>query len=135
MDEITVAWIAAAFFSLVGWGSLIHFTWIVSRWPKARGRVVDNIAEWSKSRTAEHNTKRDIYFPQIEFDAGGKMHRAKGGIGKAKPWEIGTPIELHYKPANPDHVLDFNLWQRLLFSGAFIVFGGLCLAAAMGWVS
>ena len=53
-----------------------------------------------------------------------------GGI---KP-DIARAIELHYKPANPDHLLDFNWWQRLLFSGVFIGFGGLALAVAMGWV-
>ena len=133
--ENTVAWNAAAIFSLIGWGSLFHFSWIVANWPSARGRVVDNHAEWSKTRSAEHYAKRNIYFPIIEFDAGGELHRAKGGVGRGEPWEMGEAVGLHYNPANPDHVLDLNGWQRLLFSGAFIAFGVACFAAAMDWVS
>lgn len=131
MDGTQIAWIAGSIGSLIGWGSLVHFSWIVRNWPKARGRVVGNIAEWSHSGGGGRSA---VYFPQIEFDAGGQLHRAKGGIGKRREWDIGEPVDLHYNPANPDHLLDFNWWQRLLFSGAFIVLGGLALAAAMGLV-
>ena len=133
MDETTVAWIAAIVFSVIGWGSLIHFSWIVRSWPKARGRVVDNIAEWSHGDAAMPRSA--VYFPQIEFSTGSTSHRARGGVGKNRPWKIGTPVELYFKPSNPDHLLDLNWWQRLFFSGAFIAFGAASLAAAMGWIS
>ena len=128
MDPITIAWIAGAVFSLIGWGSLVHFAWIVRRWPKARGRVVENVSEWSHD---DGGGRSAVHFPLIEFDAGGTTHRARGGVGKRKPWELGEPVELYYKPGNPDHLLDLNWWQRLVFSGAFIGFGALSLAAAM----
>lgn len=133
MDETSIAWIAGAVLSLIGWGTLVHFAMIVRTWPKARGRVVGNIAEWSHG--APEAGRRAVYFPEIEFDAGGKVHRARGGVGKAREWAIGTGIDLHYSPDNPDHLLDLTRWQRLLFSGAFIVMGALSLAAAMGRIS
>ncbi len=132
MDPITISWIAGSVFGLIGWGTLVHFAWITRNWPKAQGRVVDNVGEWSHGH--EEGARTPVYFPLIEFDAGGRLHRAKGGIGRSEPWAMGERIELHYKPANPDHLLDFNWWQRLLFSGVFIGFGGLALAVAMGWV-
>lgn len=133
---MTIAWIAGAIASLIGWGSLVHFAWIVRNWPRARGRVVDNIAEWSRSHNGSGQMVRSAaYFPLIEFGTPGGTHRAKGGVGKARPWREGEPVELHYNPANPDHLLDLNWWQRLVFSGAFIAGGAACLAAAMGWIA
>ncbi len=134
MDELTIAWIAGIAMSLIGWGSLFHFAWIARTWPKARGRVVDNAGEWSHGD--EGGGRSAAYFPMIEFiDASGKTYRAKGGIGRREPYLIGEEVELQYKAANPEHVLDFNIWQRLVFSGVFIAFGALSLAAAMGWIS
>jgi hypothetical protein len=130
--ETNVAWIAGMVLSVIGWGTLVHFTWIARTWPRARGRVVGNISEWAHGSPGD--ARRAVHFPEIEFDAGGPLHRAKGGVGRSKPWAIGEPVELFYKPSNPDHLLDLNLWQRLVFSGAFIVMGALSLAAAMGVV-
>ncbi|QFT78801.1 hypothetical protein FIU90_14720 [Erythrobacter sp. THAF29] len=94
--------------------------------------MVDNVAEWSHGE--ETGGRRAVYYPLIEFDAGGTKHRAKGGVGKRKPWATGDAVKLHYKRANPNHLLDFNWWQRLFYSGAFILLGGLSLAVALGWV-
>ena len=134
MEETTIAWIAGTVMSFIGWGSVFHFAWIVRNWPQARGRIVGNSAEWPKGGSPGHISRHTVYFPEIEFDAGGKLHRAKGGNGRSKPYEMGEPVTLHYKPENPDHLLDLNFWQRMFFSGGFIVIGGLCLAAA-GWIS
>jgi hypothetical protein len=136
MDKITVAWIGAIVCSTIGWGSLLHFTWITYKWPKSRGRVIGNIAEWKQTGGSSVNYERtNAYFAEIEFSAAGTMHIVKGGIGRSKPWPIGETIDLQYKPNNPGHTLDFNWWQRLLFSGTFITFGSLCYAAAKGWIS
>lgn len=135
MDEMTIAWIAGTIMSLIGWGSIFHFAWIMRNWPQAVGRIVGNSAEWSKSGSTGPISRKAVYFPEIEFDAGGTLHRAKGGVGQSKPHEMGAPVILHYKPDNPDHLLDLNFWQRMFFSGGFIVIGGLCLAAAAGWIS
>ena len=126
MDPTTITWIAGGVFSLIGWGSLVHFAWITRTWPKARGRVVDNVGEWSHGD--EGGGRTAVYFPLIEFDAGGTIHRAKGGVGKRRPWAM-------HAPDNPDHLLDLNWWQRLVFSGAFMGFGALSLAVATGWIS
>ena len=130
MEVGLLAWIAGGVLSLIGWGTLVHYAWIVRTWPAARGRVVGNVAEWSGGG----GVRRVAYYPEIEFDVGGTLHRARGGVGKRREWEIGTPVALHYDPANPEHVLDLDVWQRMLFSGVFIVLGGVSLAAAMGWV-
>ncbi len=134
MDEITVAWIAGVILSLIGWGSLVHFSWIVRTWPRVRGRVIGNVSEYAHSRGHEGGARSVVHFAKIEFPANGARHVARGGIGKSAPWTEGETVELHYKPSNPDHLLDLNLWQRLFFSGAFIAFGLASLAAAKGWI-
>lgn len=135
MTETMIAWIAGIFLSLVGWGSMVHFAWIVRNWSQARGVVVGNNAEWSKAQTTGGPTRHTVYFPKIEFDAGGKLHRAKGGSGRSKPYKLGEAVNLYHKPANPDHILDLNFRDRMLFSGGFAFIGSLCLAAANGWIS
>ncbi|WP_407874949.1 DUF3592 domain-containing protein [Qipengyuania nanhaisediminis] len=133
MTETAIAWTAAIIASVIGWGSLFHFAWIVRHWPHAQGRVIDNIAEWSHGDAGM--ARSAAYFPVIAFLAGNQPHQARGGVGKRKPWAIGTEVNLHYNPANPDHLLDLNAWQRAVFSGAFIAFGAAAFAAAMGWVT
>ena len=131
--ELTVTWVAAILFNLIGWGSLCHFAWIVRNWPEARARIVGNISEYSKG--GGERERRIIHFAQLEFSARGMLYKVKGGIGRAEPWTVGETVQLHYKPSHPEHVLDFNFWQRMAFSAAFIFFGGLCAAVLMGYAS
>lgn len=134
MDRQSIALIAGTLFSLIGSGTLVHFAWIVRRWPKTRGRVVDNSSKWSPSGGAGGPYNGAAYYPVIEFNACGRTHRATGGVGKRQPWEPGEMVEIYYKPSNPETILDLNAFQRFLFSGLFIAFGAAALAAGMGLV-
>ena len=117
MDGWTVTWIAAVVASIIGFGSLFHMTYIANYWPKAIGRVVGNIGGISHHDSGSS----DIYFAEIEFTASdGQTYKVKGDIGLQKPWDIGKAIPLHYKAKNPNHVLTWNFWQRMLFSFGFI---------------
>ena len=123
MDEMTVAWIAAIVGSFIGLGTLVHFSWIAGSWPRAAGRVVDNIAEYSHSSSGQSV----VYFPKIEFSAaGGSIHVVKGDVGHRKPTPIGHPIQLWYKPSNPNHAMTMKWPVRLMFSGFFILASLLC---------
>lgn len=134
-DTYFIAWAAGIIFSLIGWGTFIHFAWIARYWPRSRGRVIDNVARFTHGGASASNLRQAVYFPLIEFDARGETHHAQGGIGRNGPWEMGETIELYYKPTNPRHILDFNLPQRLIFSGVFIGFGVASFAAALGILS
>ncbi|SIN83974.1 Protein of unknown function [Parasphingorhabdus marina DSM 22363] len=132
MDQPLLAAFVGALFSLIGWGSLLHFSWIVRHWPVTRGRVVGNIGEWRKSGAADASGNRNVWFAEIEYAVGGATHRSKGSVGKSARWDVGTLIELRYNPAKPEQIFDFNTWQRYLFSAAFILFGAAGLAVAAG---
>lgn len=132
MDKLAIAAIMGALFSLIGWGSLLHFAWIVRRWPVTRGRVVGNIGEWRKSGATDASGSRNVWFAEIEYAAAGATRRAKGSVGTSARWDVGTPVELRYNPQKPDQIFDFNTWQRHAFSGAFILFGAAGLAVAAG---
>ena len=131
MSHVVIAWVAATVFSLIGWGSLLHYAWIVRRWPAANGRVIDNVAEW---QDATHGLGREaIYFPVLEYgDTAGAPHRARGLHGKSGKWDIGETVPLHFDPANPDSMRDINRASRLAFSGTFILFGVGALLTALG---
>lgn len=135
MFETAFTWFIAIVFSLVGWGSLFHFAWIVRNWPEARGRVVGNRQEYGKAGNVGHHLSRTVVnFAEIEFSALGRNYVVKGGVGRSNPWPMGETISLHYKPTNPKHMLDFNFWQRMSFSGAFIFFGGACALSLAGYI-
>ncbi len=126
-----VIWIAAIGLSAIGFGSLMHMAYIRAVWPRAVGRVVDNVGEWPKSG----NSRQAIYFAKIAFVArNGKSYEVKGDIGSNEPWPKGQRVELQYKSSNPKHALTMNLWQQLAFSGVFIVFGALCWAKLGGFI-
>ncbi|MEM7424667.1 MAG: DUF3592 domain-containing protein [Pseudomonadota bacterium] len=133
MDETAIVWIAAVVASLIGFGSLFHFSWIARTWPRATGRVVDNCAEYSKGGDAGGVSV--AYFPRIEFQAGGgTTHVVKGDVGRRKPAAIGEKIQLWYKPSNPQHAMTMKLPARLMFSGAFIAVGTACWLKIAGLV-
>lgn len=133
--ETTVTWIVAILFSLIGWGSLFHFAWIQRNWPEVNGRVVGNLEEYAKGSNINTGGKRIVNFAKIEFFALGKRYEVRGGVGRGQPWRVGDSLSLRYKPSNPEHMLDLNFWQRMMFSGAFIGFGGACAAILAGYIS
>ena len=133
MAQEMIVWIAAGVFSLIGWGSLIHYLWIVRNWPAARGRVVDNVAEWQE--TSNGLSREATYYPLLEYgDAQGYSHQARGLHGKSSKWETGETVALHFDPDNPDDMRDINRASRLAFAGTFIMFGLAALATALHWV-
>ena len=130
MGQEMIAWIAAGAFSLLGWGSLARYAWFVRHWPAAKGRVVDNVAEWHE---ASNGMGREAtYFPLLEYgdDAGG-AHRARGLHGRDSKWDLGDTVPLHFDPDNPDDMRDINHASRLAFSGVFILFGLAALLTAL----
>lgn len=124
MTEWVVIWVAAIVATIIGLGTLFHFSYIARVWPKTKGRVTGNVAEF-----AHHDSGRStVYFPEIAFIAAdGKGYTVKGDVGLNAPWSIGQTIELHYKTKNPMHAMTLKPWQRLAFSGTFIFF------ATMSW--
>ncbi len=129
MVGVTVTWIAAVIASIIGFGSFFHMSYIASHWPKTSGRVVGNIGGIANYDSGSS----DIYFAEIQFmAANGQTYKVKGDIGLHKPWPIGKTIPLHYMAKNPNHVLTWNFWQRMLFSFAFIAPGLLCWALIAG---
>lgn len=123
MGEIIAVYAAAILGCLIGFGTLIHFTYISIFWSKAVATVVENSVGRS-STTVSNERFSYVYFAVLEFtDSTGKIHTAKGDIGKNKPWAEGKKISISYKPKNPAHILTMNLLQRLIFSGVFIAIG------------
>ncbi len=133
MDETAIVWITAIVASLIGFGTLIHFSWIARNWPRATGRVIDNSAEYAGG--SDGGGRSVAYFPKIEFRAAeGSTHVVKGDVGRRKPAPIGEMIQLWYKPSNPQHAMTMKLPARLMFSGAFIAVGSVCWLKIAGLV-
>ena len=131
MGTEEVAWIVAIAGCVIGFGSLFHMAYIRAAWPRAAGRVVGNVAEWSKSGS----TRQDVYFAKISFVArDGRTYEVKGDVGRSAPWSNGQRIDLQYNESNPEHALSMNIWQQLIFSGVFIAFGLVCWAKIGGAV-
>lgn len=131
VDEWTVIWIAAVVASVVGFGFLVHSTYIAWKWPKAMGQVVGNIADTAHNDSGSST----VYFAEIGFRArDGRDYTVRGDVGHQKPWQIGTPLKVHYKPGNPAHAMSLTLWQRLVFSGVFIAMALLLWGLITGLV-
>jgi hypothetical protein len=113
----TVIWISAVVSSIIGFGFLLHSTYIAWRWPKAMGKVVGH-----RSGYSHHDSGSSVvHFSEIEFQAhDGKVYRISGDVGHQTPRPGGELIEVHYKPSNPAHAMTMKLWERLVFSGFFI---------------
>lgn len=123
MGEQIAVYAAAILGCLIGFGTLVHFTYISMFWAKATAKVVGNISDRS-STTVSNERFSYVYFAELEFtDQNGNTQISKGDIGNNTPWQEGTRIAISYEPSNPDHILTFNLIQRLLFSGTFIAIG------------
>lgn len=132
MDTDTITLIAAIAFTIVSLGALVHLVGMVQRWPQAPGEVTDNIAEWAHDDAGQ----TAVYFAQIAFtDATGQSFTVKGDIGRRSPWTIGEKVTVRYKAANPNHATSMNVWQRLLFAGAFGFFAVMCWLAWFGVIS
>ena len=127
----TVVWIAAVASSIIGFGFLLHSTYIAWKWPKAVGRVVGNT-----TRYAHYDSGSSIvYFAKIAFTAKDRRdYTVRSDMGTHKPWQIGAPVRVHYKPGNPAHAMTMKLWQRLVFSGFFIAAAIVCWGLILGLI-
>lgn len=131
VDGDTVVWIAAVAASIIGFGFLLHSTYIAWKWPKATGRVVDNIATTSH----QDSGSSPVYFAKITFTAMDRRdYTVRGDVGHQKPWRIGDPVRVHYKPGNPAHAMTMKLWERLVFSGFFIAAAVVCWGLILGLI-
>ncbi len=131
LDEWTVVWIAAIAASIIGFGFLLHSTYIAWKWPKAMGHVTGN-----KATTAHQDSGQSIvYFAVITFTANDRRdYTVRGDVGTHKPWQIGEAIKVHYKPGNPAHAMTMRPWQRLFFSGFFIAAAIVCWGLILGFI-
>lgn len=127
----TVVWIAAVASSIIGFGFLLHSTYIAWKWPKAIGRVAGNT-----TRYAQYDSGSSVvHFAEITFTAKDRRdYTVRGDVGTHKPWQIGEPVRVHYKPGNPAHAMTMKLWQRLVFSGFFIAAAILCWGLIFGFI-
>ena len=121
LDGMTIMWVAAIFATAIGVGSLAHFTYIAIRWPAADGQVTGN-----RTRHAQDDSgSSTVYAADITFHtAAGQRYTILSDVQRRRPWPIGTPLQVHYKPSNPNHAMTMTPWQRLLFSGFFIAVAG-----------
>jgi len=131
LDGWTVVWIAAVAASIIGFGFLLHSTYIALKWPKATGHVTGN-----KASTAHHDSGQStVYFADITFTANDRRdYTVRGDVGTHKPWQIGEPIKVHYKPSNPAHAMTMKPWQRLIFAGFFIGAAIVCWGLIFGFI-
>ncbi len=131
LDGWTVVWIAAVASSTIGVGFLLHSTYIAWKWPKAVGHVAGNTSSY-----AHHDSGHSIvYFAEITFTANDRRdYTVRSDVGYQKPWQIGKPVTVHYKPGNPAHAMTMKLWQRLIFSGFFIAAAILCWGLVLGFI-
>ncbi len=128
MSVTTVTLIAAIVATILGVGTFFHLFLLASRWPRATGRVVGNMAQ----RRSDEG-ERYAYFPKIEFAAAdGKVYEVRGDVGLNQEWPIGQLVALRYRAANPNHTTTMKGWQRLLFSAVFL---GFAAALWYAWLS
>ena len=128
----TVIWIAAIVSSVVGFGFLIHSSYIAGAWGRAPGHVVGNQQAYSQYETG----RTTVYFAQIMFRVSdGTAYTVKSDMGRVEPWPLGDVVRVYYKPGNPRHAMTMKLWERLAFSSFFIGAGALCWALIAGVVS
>jgi hypothetical protein len=131
MDGWTVVWIAAVASSVIGFGFLLHSTYIAWKWPKATGHVTGN-----KASIGHYDSGQSIvYFAEITFTANDRRdYTVRGDVGIHKPWQIGEPIKVHYKPGHPAHAMTMKPWQRLVFAGSFIAAAIVCWGLILGLI-
>lgn len=133
MEYPVVTWIAALVSTLIGFGTLIHFSWIAARWPTTTGRIVGNNAKRSHGGPGRPSTTS--YFPEIAFYARtGKEVIVSGDVGKPEPYPIGSAIKVWYRPSNPGHAMTMTWWQRLVFSLFFVAVAAVCWALIFGMI-
>ncbi len=75
----------------------------------------------------------DLYYPVVQFDAGGRTYKARYQFGGAE-WQIeaGDAVDLRYNPARPEEIYLYHeqrVWQQYA-SPFFIIVGGLIFIAA-----
>ncbi len=75
----------------------------------------------------------DLYFPVVEFEAGGKSWKARYDFGAAE-WDIaaGDAVDLRYNPENPEEIYLYHKQSlRQQYASPFFVFlGGIIFIVA-----
>ena len=79
----------------------------------------------------------DMYFPVVEFTAGGKTYQTRYGFG-AGEWDIvaGDAVSLRYNPDQPEEIYLYHTQslRQQYASPFFVIVGGLIFIFAYYWM-
>ena len=97
---------------------------------KATGTVIDHTMKVSYDRDGDRS---ESYAPDVRFRAAdGKDYEFTDSISSSKKKEIGSQVDVLYKPADPSDARIDSVARRWLFPGIFGGVGALMVLIAVG---
>ena len=97
---------------------------------RTTGTVVDNVTKTSYDRDGDRSVS---YAPKVRFRAGdGKEYEFTDSISSSDKKEVGSTVDVLYRPGDPSDARIDSAVRRWLFPGIFGGIGALMLLIAAG---
>jgi len=86
----------------------------------------------SARTSAGVRSRTRTFAPVVEFsDSGGVVHRVAAALSGTRRPEIGSTVQVSYRPERPDKAIVMDLPGQAAAKWVFLVIGLVCLAAAV----